>query len=186
MTRVFNTNFHRSLLNSEVFFFLESIRSNQLHQVVVGIKITILSINRANISNSRTILWNLNMPWVEVYIHFVWSTKNRYPFLANKELRKRVWKHIKENGEKKGIKIHFVNGYSDHCHCLVTLKTNQNLKDIMHLIKGESSWWINKNNLTTKKFEWQDEYYSGSISKSLVEKVRNYIKGQEKRHGTSL
>ena len=52
----------------------------------------------------------------------------------------------------------------------------------MQLIKGESSFWINKNNLTKMKFEWQDEYYAVSVSESMIENVRTYIKNQEKHH----
>lgn len=50
------------------------------------------------------------------------------------------------------------------------------------LIKGESSYWINKNKLTRTKFEWQDEYIALSVSESFVKKVRNYISNQEKHH----
>jgi len=41
----------------------------------------------------------------------------------------------------------------------------------MQLIKGESSFWINKNKLTARKFEWQDEYFAVSVSESVVDKV---------------
>ena len=44
-----------------------------------------------------------------------------------------------------------VNGYSDHCHCLISLSSNQNIENIVQLIKGESSYWINKNCLTKEK-----------------------------------
>ena len=43
-----------------------------------------------------------------------------------------------------------VNGYSDHFHCLISLSSNQNIENIVQLIKGESSYWINKNCLTKK------------------------------------
>ncbi len=122
------------------------------------------------------------MPFVNVYIHFVWSTKNRYPFLDSKELRLKVWNHIQENAKAKGIFVDFVNGYSDHCHCLVSLGTDQTLQKIMQLIKGESSFWINKNGLTKEKFEWQDEYYAVAVSESGIVNVRNYIKNQEEHH----
>jgi REP element-mobilizing transposase RayT len=52
----------------------------------------------------------------------------------------------------------------------------------MQLVKGESSYWINKQNLLNEKFEWQDEYFAVSVSESLVDKVRNYIKNQENHH----
>ena len=122
------------------------------------------------------------MPFVKVYIHFVWSTKNRYPFLYSKELRLQVWNHIRENAIQKGIYIDFINGYSDHCHCLVSLGIDQTIQKVMQLIKGESSFWINKNNLTTERFEWQDEYFAVSVSESMIDKVREYIKNQEVHH----
>lgn len=125
------------------------------------------------------------MPFVKVYIHFVWSTKNREPFLETKETRDKVWFHIKENAKKKGVFVDFVNGYSQHCHCLVSLGVDQTISNIMQLIKGESSHWINKEKLTKKKIEWQDEYYAVSVSESLIERVRNYIKNQEVHHAES-
>lgn len=122
------------------------------------------------------------MPFVKVYIHFVWSTKNRYPFLATKDIRIKVWNHIKENAKEKGIYIDFINGYSDHCHCLVSLGMDQTIQKVMQMIKGESSFWINKNNLIPEKFDWQDEYYAVSVSESIIDKVRDYIKNQEEHH----
>ena len=122
------------------------------------------------------------MPFIKVYIHFVWSTKNRQPFLSTPELRKMMWNHIRDNAKKKGIYIDFINGYKEHCHCLVSLGDDQTMRQLMQLIKGESSHWINKENLLSEKFEWQDEYFAVSVSESLVDKVRNYIKDQESHH----
>ena len=122
------------------------------------------------------------MAHVKVYIHFVWSTKKRVPYLKTKELRKKVWKHILENAKEKGIFIDFINGYEEHCHCLISLGIDQTIEKNMQLIKGESSFWINKNKLTEDKFEWQDEYYAVSVSESMLDRVRNYIKNQEEHH----
>lgn len=122
------------------------------------------------------------MPFVKVYIHCVWSTKNRIPYLNSIELRQKVWNHIRENSIQKGIFIDFINGYSDHCHCLISLGVDQNIQKVMQLIKGESSFWINKNELTKEKFQWQDEYFAVSVSESVIDKVRNYIKNQETHH----
>lgn len=122
------------------------------------------------------------MPFIKVYIHFVWSTKNRYPYLNTKELRNKVWNHIRDNAREKGIFIDFVNGYDDHCHCLVSLGVDQTIQKVMQMIKGESSHWINKQGLTKQKFEWQTEYFAVSVSESVLDKVRNYIKNQEEHH----
>ena len=119
---------------------------------------------------------NIKMPFIKIYIHLVFSTLNRKPFLNSKDLRIKVWKHIKENATEKGIYLDMVNGYSDHCHCLVSLGIDQTIQKLMQLIKGESSFWINKENLTKQKFEWQDEYFAVSVSESVLQKTRDYIK----------
>lgn len=41
------------------------------------------------------------MPFIKVYIHFVWSTKNREPYLATSSIRKQLWEHITENAKKR-------------------------------------------------------------------------------------
>ncbi|OBW42699.1 Transposase IS200 like protein [Chryseobacterium sp. MOF25P] len=120
--------------------------------------------------------------FIKIYVHIVFSTLNRIPLLNSTELRVKVWKHIKENASSKGIYLDMINGYSDHCHCLISLGSNQNIEKINQLIKGESSFWINKNQLTKDKFAWQDEYFAVSVSESMIESVRNYIKNQEIHH----
>lgn len=122
------------------------------------------------------------MPFIKIYIHIVFSTRNRIPYLNSPELRLKIWKHIKENASEKGIFLDMINGYSDHCHCLISLGSNQNIEKVVQLLKGESSHWINKNQLTKEKFSWQDEYFAVSISESMIESIRNYIKNQEIHH----
>jgi putative transposase len=122
------------------------------------------------------------MAYIKVYIHFVWSTKDRVPHLRTPEIRKAVWKHIQDNAKAKGIFIDFINGYAEHCHCLVSLGYDQTIEKVMQLIKGESSFWINKQQLISDRFEWQDEYFAVSVSESVIDKVRNYIKNQDGHH----
>ncbi len=123
------------------------------------------------------------MPLVKVWIHFVWSTKNRESYLTD-EIRRQVFQHIRENAKAKNIHLDFINGYVDHIHCLISLGTDQTIEKIMQLIKGESSFWINKNHLCKTRFEWQDEYFAVSVSESTLESVRKYIANQEEHHRT--
>lgn len=121
------------------------------------------------------------MPWIKVWLHFVWCTKDRFPFLQD-GVRTRVFEHIRENTNKKRIHIDFLNGWLEHVHCLISLGTDQTLEQLMKLIKGESSFWINKNQLTKAKFAWQDEYFVASVSESNIQSVRRYIARQELHH----
>ena len=123
-----------------------------------------------------------SMPFIKVYIHFVWSTKNRKPLLKTKEIRQKMWEHIRTNAREKGIFIDFINGYEDHCHCLISLGIDQTIQKTMQLIKGESSFWMNRQNLIPSKFEWQDEYFAVSVSESVLGRVREYIRNQEEHH----
>ena len=123
------------------------------------------------------------MPFIKIWVHLVWATKSRKPFLE-KNIRQQVFKHIKENGLIKGVHMDFVNGHIDHVHCLVSLNTGQTIGKVVQLLKGESAYWINKNKLISDKFEWQDEYFAVSVSDSAVNKVREYIKNQEAHHQT--
>ncbi|ROL56483.1 IS200/IS605 family transposase [Bacteroidetes/Chlorobi group bacterium ChocPot_Mid] len=122
------------------------------------------------------------MSWVRIWIHLVFSTKNREPYLTSKELRERVLQHIKENASTKEVWLDIVNGYQEHIHCLISLSKDQSISKIAQLIKGESSHWINENQLTKTKFIWQDDYWAVSVSESHIDSIRKYIKNQEEHH----
>ncbi len=122
------------------------------------------------------------MSWLKVYLHIVFSTKNRIPFLYSKDLRKQVFQHIKNNADSKGIWLDCVNGFQDHAHCLISLGKEQSISKVTQLIKGESSFWININKLTEDKFAWQDDYWVVGVSESHLEAVRKYIHNQEDHH----
>jgi len=121
------------------------------------------------------------MPYTKVMVHFVWTTKNRIP-LINSELKPLLLAHIKENSKLKGIYIDSLNCVYDHIHLLVSLGTEQTIAKVAMLIKGESSFWVNKQKILKQKFEWQDEYFALSVSESVIDKVRQYIFSQEEHH----
>jgi REP element-mobilizing transposase RayT len=52
----------------------------------------------------------------------------------------------------------------------------------MQLIKGESSFWFNQQNLIEGKFSWQDDYFVVSVSESQLKRVIQYINNQEQHH----
>lgn len=121
------------------------------------------------------------MPFIKVWIHFIWSTKNREK-LISKKLKPELLSHIKDNAKSKEIYIDTIECASDHIHILVSMKGEQSISKITMLIKGESSFWVNKNKIIDTKFEWQDEFIAVSVSESVLPKVREYIKNQEEHH----
>jgi putative transposase len=121
------------------------------------------------------------MSYVRIWIHLVFSTKYREKTLYP-EIRRKVHAHIIENCANKDIFLQSINGVDDHLHCLISLKREQSLAHVANLIKGESSYWINKQGFMKEKFLWQDDYYAISVSESRVPIVINYIKNQEAHH----
>ena len=121
------------------------------------------------------------MPLVKVWIHFVWSTKNRFPYLTD-SIRTQVFDHIYTNARSKGILLDTIGGYIDHMHALVLLRNNQTISRTVQLMKGESSFWVNKNKLTEENFEWQNDYYVESVDEARLNTLRKYITNQEDHH----
>jgi REP element-mobilizing transposase RayT len=121
------------------------------------------------------------MSFVKIWIHAVWTVNDRQPVL-NQDIRQKVFEHIHQNAVTKEIMMEIVNGHHNHVHCLFRLKNNQTIENVMQLIKGESSYWFNKSDLSNLKLNWQKEYFAVSVSESQVEKVKNYIANQEEHH----
>jgi REP element-mobilizing transposase RayT len=121
------------------------------------------------------------MPYTKVLIHFIWSTKNRQHLISN-DLKPLLLQHIKDNSIKKGIFIDTLNCVSEHIHLLISPGSEQTIAKSAMLLKGESSFWVNKQNLIKPNFEWQDEYIALSVSYSAIDKVRSYILNQEEHH----
>jgi REP-associated tyrosine transposase len=121
------------------------------------------------------------MPYVRNWLHCAWGTKGRVPFLHDGK-KYQVITHIRQKAGIRGIYIDTLNGYSDHLHCLLLLREDQMLSKVMQVIKGESSYWINKNKLVRSGFEWADEYYAVSVSESHSDRVKDYIRNQEQHH----
>lgn len=90
--------------------------------------------------------------------------------------------YIKAHGIRKGIQIDVVNGMQDHIHVLFKMPILQNTSEVIKLIKGSSSKWINDQYFPSGKFRWQQGYGVFSVGKNEIQRVRNYIYNQEEHH----
>jgi hypothetical protein len=78
------------------------------------------------------------------------------------------------------MKINFVN--IDHVHALVDLPTNLSLENLLQLLKGSSSHWINHNKFIPGRFAWGRGYSIFAVPHSNHDRVENYIANQEEHH----
>lgn len=118
--------------------------------------------------------------YTKIWVHLIWGTYNREKSLIDIELRKKLSQFYYSYTKEKDIyqKINFVN--PDHVHMLIELPTNKTIQDLMQLIKGASSHWINQQ--INFKFSWARGYAAFSVSESNINKVVSYIKTQTEHH----
>ena len=115
-----------------------------------------------------------------VYIHWVFSTKQRKPFLKDPNLRAQV--HSALGGIAKRLECMpiIVGGVSDHVHML-TMSRNLKLSAAVKEFKRSSNNWI-KENHSINGFKWQAGYGAFSVSQSNLDAVERYIFNQEEHH----
>ena len=78
------------------------------------------------------------------------------------------------------MKINFFN--ADHTHALIDLPTDKSIEQVVQLLKGSSSHWVNEQKLAKGRFAWGRGYGAFSVSHSDVERVAAYIANQEEHH----
>jgi len=116
-----------------------------------------------------------------VWLHVAWATLERRSLLS-KNAAARLSQELRRYTDAKDIymKINYVN--PDHVHALIDLPTALSIEEMMQLLKGSSSHWINQNGLVPGKFGWGRGYGVFSVSHSGVDEVAKYIAEQEEHH----
>jgi putative transposase len=117
----------------------------------------------------------------KIWIHAVWTTKNRKP-LIHPRMERRLYEFIGVELKRLGCTLSIVNGVPDHVHCLFCMPPDMSVTNIIKHIKGSSSHFINHNDLISDKFVWQNGYGAFTVSQSGVDAVNKYIYFQKKHH----
>jgi putative transposase len=118
-----------------------------------------------------------------VFVHGVFSTKHRSPYLADPNIRANLHAYIAGISKNIHCAPVIVGGVDDHVHILALLHRTLSQSDWMKEIKKSSSLWMKQH---APEFAWQAGYGVFSVGKSQVETVKIYIANQEDhhRHGT--
>ena len=118
----------------------------------------------------------------KILVHFVFSTKQRYPFLQDVDLRLEMQAYLAGIFKQWDSPPLIVNGTSDHMHALVDLSRKFPLMEVIKEVKRGSSVWIRGKGGMLRKFHWQDGYGAFSVSQSQAGAVRQYIAKQQGHH----
>jgi REP element-mobilizing transposase RayT len=117
----------------------------------------------------------------KLYVHIIFHTKNSNDIIKadiEQELHSYIGSLIKKNDS---IPIE-INNVPDHIHILCIMSKNISLAKLVEEIKKNSSRWIKTKGEQYKKFAWQGGYGGFSVSPSIVEKTKVYIKNQKQHH----
>lgn len=123
----------------------------------------------------------MSQTYYKVWLHIVWSTKDRFPFLSS-DIRKTLFEHIHTISSEKGYHLSLINGIEDHVHCLFSVNPKYSISKMINEIKGESSHWLNEQKLLKARFNWQRGFGVFSVSESNLNDVRNYLLNQKEHH----
>lgn len=123
---------------------------------------------------------------VSLYIHVVFSTKNRAD-LIRPEIEDRLFAFIGGIIKNHGCVLLAAGGTADHVHLLISFGKMIALSELLGHIKRESSAWIKNQEFGTKRFAWQDGYGAFSVGPTQTDSVKRYIGTQkEHHHGASF
>ena len=120
----------------------------------------------------------------QIYLHLVFSTKERRPFVQDDETRLRLHDYVGGTCRELGCPSLRVGGVEDHVHILCLFGRSITVADLIRETKRESSKWIKDKGRDLSQFQWQAGYGAFSVSPSHVDRLTVYIDNQEEHHKT--
>ncbi len=118
---------------------------------------------------------------VQIYVHVVFSTKNRQPLLKDPERRQRMHAYLSGVCENHKCPTIIVGGVQDHVHLACRLGKTIDIAKLIRELKKDSSEWA-KRELSIGNFYWQTGYGAFSVSPGHVDALIQYIANQAEHH----
>jgi putative transposase len=117
-----------------------------------------------------------------VYIHLVFSTKERRPWLRDRTTRKALYSFLGSASKQLDCPPLLTGGVEDHIHLLARFGRTITQADWVKELKRVSNLWLKDRGPDYADFEWQGGYAGFSVSPSNLERVKKYIANQEGHH----
>jgi putative transposase len=114
-----------------------------------------------------------------VYLHVIFSTKDRRPFLRDLALRGSLHAYLGSIGKQLDCTPICIGGVADHVHLLTSLSRTKTQAELIKELKRNSTTWLKEQKFGLPDFQWQTGYATFSVSQSNVDEVKTYIANQE-------
>lgn len=118
----------------------------------------------------------------QIYLHIVYSTKHRKPFLKDHAFRDRTHRYLAGVCTNLKSPALIVGGAEDHVHILCRFGRNIEVADLIRDLKRDSSKWIKSDQPRLAEFHWQQGYGAFSVSPAHIDALKKYIAKQETHH----
>ena len=119
---------------------------------------------------------------VQIYVHIIFSTKDRQRFLVDDGLRERTHAYLAGICRNQDSPAIVVGGAEDHIHILCRLGKQTAISDLVRELKRDSSSWIKTQRGDLGEFHWQKGYGAFSVSPAHVDDLKAYIANQMEHH----
>jgi REP element-mobilizing transposase RayT len=100
--------------------------------------------------------------------------------VIHEELQPKLWAYVAGIAKHHRMYAVAIGGIEDHIHALIDLGPILGIAKAVQVLKANSSRWMNERQRT--RFEWQEGYFAGSVSRSQVRTVMRYIANQKEHH----
>lgn len=120
----------------------------------------------------------------QIYLHIVFSTRERKPILRNEEIRKALHAYLAGTCRQQDSPSIIVGGTEDHVHILCQLAKTIAVAGLVRELKRDSSKWLKEQSRELQTFQWQRGYGAFSVSPSHLDGLKEYIRNQEEHHRT--
>lgn len=118
----------------------------------------------------------------QVWLHIVFSTKNRQAFLQNGDFRQELFHMLSHPLKEIDCSPQSAGGGIDHVHLVCGLSPTLTVDKLVEHLKIETAKWARKASSGGNPLTWQSGYGAFSISPSNLDRVIEYVDRQEEYH----
>lgn len=120
------------------------------------------------------------VPFWQLFYHFVWTTKNREPFITV-EIEPALYSFMSAKAVGLGGRVFALNGTADHVHLAGTVPPRIAVAQFIGQVKGVASAKINQQH-PGLRFAWQEEYGVFSFDEPCMPRILRYVQRQKEHH----
>ncbi len=116
------------------------------------------------------------------YVHLVWATDERQPYLQP-EIEQALYAYILKKAGELDTYIHAINGWVEHMHVVASIPPKHSISWVVKEFKGASAYYVNHTlRPAAYHFAWQRGYGCFSLGESQCPRAVEYVLKQKEHH----